>query len=471
MSGRYPIHTGLQHSVIHPGEPHGLPLDETIIPQILKEYNYSTHIVGKWHLGMHKYSFTPVARGFDDFFGYYLGCQNYDTHMRGSGYDLRFNTLDKSGKVVDDVRYDLKGLYSAELYAEYVGDLFGKIKTEGNPFFLYMAFQNVHGPHMVPQRYIDQYTGHIEDKGEKVLAAMVSAMDEAIGNITASLEEAGLAENTIIVFSSDNGGDVNCVREVTSSNFPLRGGKRSIYEGGIRSPSFVWSKGRLRPGKSDAMIHVTDWLPTFWNLASLQGKLKPRNPIKTKDLDGVDQWSAISENSRSNREEILLNIDPAPISCGHQVPNAGIRWKQWKLILGSGGPPDGWYPAPSLTNTSLASHEGSCTKPPHKSYVELYDIVEDPEERRNVSHKYPHIVRHLTRKIEKYNSTAVPPGNMKSDPASNPKHFNYTWMPWMKDDEEVAEGMKADLWDVFCGEYTGECSMGSGKSVNVLEFV
>lgn len=475
MSGRYPIHTGLQHSVIHPGEPHGLPLDETIIPQVLKEYNYSNYIVGKWHLGMHKYSFTPARRGFDDFFGYYLGCQNYNTHMRGAGFDLRHDYWNKKGKFVSDVRYDMKGRYSAEMYAEYVGDLFAKIKTQENPFFLYMAFQNVHGPHMVPQRYIDQYTSHIKDKGEKVLAAMVSAMDEAIGNMTDSLEAAGLAENTIIVFSSDNGGDVNCVKEVTSSNFPFRGGKRAIYEGGIRSPSFVWSKGRLRPGKSDALIHVTDWLPTFWNLASLQGKLKPNNPIKTKALDGVDQWASISENKHSARKEILLNIDPAPINCGHQVPNAGIRWKQWKLILGSGGPPNGWYPAPSVVEAAP-----SCSGGHKDSWVELYNIEEDPEERRNVSHHYPTIVKHLTNRIRKYNATAVQPGNMEHDPASNPKYFNNTWTPWMKD-EEVETGRRLDLWEVSCGRshVTGdqvtyrECSgdIPSGNTGNILEFI
>ena len=88
----------MQHYVIVPGEPWGLPLDETTLPQILKQYNYSTHAVGKWHLGFHKWAFTPINRGFDDFFGYYQGKEDYLTHIRDGGLDLRTNTFDKNGK-------------------------------------------------------------------------------------------------------------------------------------------------------------------------------------------------------------------------------------------------------------------------------------------------------------------------------------------------------------------------------------
>ncbi|KAL5256753.1 hypothetical protein ACHWQZ_G011872 [Mnemiopsis leidyi] len=434
MSGRYPIHTGLQHDVIYPGEPWGLPLDETIIPQILKEYNYSTHAVGKWHLGMHKWAYTSLYRGFDDFFGYYLGGQNYDTHRRDKGLDLRSDYFDRNGKFVDELRWDLDGRYSAELYSEHTVSLINSLKSRKEPFFIYLAYQSVHGPHMVPQRYIDQYSSHITNYDQKVFAAMVSSMDEGIGNITKALDESGLADNTIIVFSSDNGGHVNCLKEagVTSSNYPYRGGKRALYEGGVMSPSFVWASNRLSSSRSDALIHVTDWLPTFWSLASLRGKLIPNNPIKTKPLDGLDQWLAISENIPSNRTEFLINIDPLPIKCGHQVSHAGIRWKEWKLIIGQGGPPSGWYPAPGVED--LVNYCG-----PHDSYIELYNIIDDPSETRNVSDKFPDIVQMLTDKIKAYNTTAVPMGNKKRDPASNPRNFNFTWMPWMDMADKVPD--------------------------------
>ena len=427
MSGRYPIHTGLQHDVIFPGEPWGLPLDETILPEVLKQYNYSTHAVGKWHLGMHKWAYTPLYRGFDDFFGYYLGGEDYFTHKKDGGLDFRNNRFDKNGKVVDELRWDLSGQYSTELYTKHTVDLISKLKTQETPFFIYLAYRSVHGPHQVPKKYINKYSTHIRDEKQKIFAAMVSAMDEGIGNVTRALAAAGLSDNTIVVFSSDNGGNVNCVPHVTSSNYPYRGGKRALYEGGIRTPAFVWAPKRLTPGKSHAMVHVTDWLPTFWSLASLQGRLKPNNPIKTKPLDGLDQWLAISENLPSNRTEFVINIDPKPVKCGHQVPHGGIRWKQWKLIVGAGGPPFGWYPAP-LYNPYKPRANCNTTQ---YYYVELYNIEEDPSETRNVSHKHPDIVSFLYEKLNAYNATAVPLGNKPYDPASNPKYFNNTWMPWM----------------------------------------
>ena len=442
MSGRYPIHTGMQHGIIHPGEPWGLPTDETTIPQILKEYNYSTHAVGKWHLGMHKWSYTPLYRGFDDFFGYYLGSQDYNTHMRGDGYDLRSDYWNKYGQFVDDVRYDLKGLYNTELFTQRMLDLVSEKKSQENPFFIYMAYQNVHTPHMVPQRYIDKYSTHVKDVPMKTFAAMVSAMDEGIGNITAALEAAGLSENTIIVFSSDNGAHVGeCVKHITGSNYPYRGGKRSIYEGGVRVPTFVWARGRLASATSNALVHVTDWLPTFWGLASMHGKLKPNNAITTKPLDGVNQWHVLTQVKESARTELLLNIDPFPLGCGHPLPNWGVRWKEWKLILGSGGPPDGWYPGPSLTRK-----EQTTCHIPVDGYVELYNIELDPYEHKNVSHHFPHIVQMLTRKLLGYNVTAVPPGNMNHDPNSNPKRHNNTWMPWME--AEIKEDRRKNLWEL-----------------------
>jgi hypothetical protein len=170
--------------------------------------------------------------------------------------------------------------------------------------------------------------------------------------------------------------------------------------------------------------------------------LKPSNPIKTKSLDGFDQWQAISKNQPSNRTEFIINIDPKPIKCGHQVPHAGLRWKEWKLIIGEGGPPSGWYPAPGLS-----APDKECG--PHDSYIELYNIIEDPAETRNVSDKFPDIVEMLTKKIKAYNSTAVPLGNKPRDPASNPRNFNFTWMPWLDTLEEVSNEpytLKKELW-------------------------
>lgn len=461
MSGRYPIHTGLQHGVIYPGEPWGLPLDETLIPKVLKQYNYSTHARGKWHLGMHTWDYTPVYRGFDDFFGYYLGAQDYLTHYRGDGLDLRSDYWDADGNMVDELRHDLDDRYSTELYSESVIELFDKVKSQENPFFLYMAFQNVHAPHMVPQKYIDKYSTGFINKKERVFAAMVGAMDEAIGNITQALERTGLADNTLIIFSSDNGGNVNCCGQVTSSNYPYRGGKRAMYEGGIRSPSFIWGPGLMPGTVSTAMIHVTDWLPTLQHVASLEGALAPAEPIVTKALDGVNQWSAISQLAPSAREEFIINIDKKAVGCGHRIPMLAIRYQDYKLIIGeegcAGGPPCGWYPAPGLHHYDQYNMQHGVNNvlpgfiKPNSSF-ELYNIILDPSETHNLYNrpKYQGLFRVMLAKIQQYDKGAVPPGNKNKDPRSNPSNFNNTWMPWLKQGEEVEQrgeyGITRDEW-------------------------
>ena len=428
LTGRYPIHTGTQHHVVKPGQPWGLPLEETTLPQILKEYNYSTHAVGKWHLGFHKWAYTPVYRGFDAFLGMYQGSQDYLTHYdnyRKGGLDLRSDTFDEDGRFVEELRWDLHGQYSAEFYSQHTIDLIWKHKTQETPFFIYLAYQNVHNPHQVPQQYIDKYSSHFNTRDQQVFGGMVSAMDEGIGNITAALRDSGLGDNTIVVFTSDNGGNSNCLRmNTTSSNFPYRGGKKTLYEGGIRTPTIVWAPNRVLSGETNAMVHITDWLPTLWSQASLQGQLKPNNPIKTKPLDGIDQWQVISGQHPPKRQEFIINIDPSGFPCGHEVAQSAVRWRDWKLIIGGGGPPFGWYPNPDRREYLLFDYT---------DFIELYNIRQDPSERRNVHQRYPEIVKLLRSKLSGYNRTAVPPRTKPYDPASDPKYFNNTWMPWREE--------------------------------------
>ena len=429
LTGRYPIHLGLQSGPIKSEMPWGLPLDETTLPQVLQQYNYSTHAVGKWHLGFHKRRFTPIYRGFDDFFGMYQGKNDYFTHgFEGRGFDLRTNKFDENGNIIDDLRWDLVGQYNTYLYSQHTIDIISKMKAQDNPFFIYLAYQSVHAPYSVPQSYVDKYASHFGGKTQQQFAGMVSAMDEGIGNITRVLKESGQDKNTIVVFTSDNGGRVNCImgEETFSSNYPYRGGKKSLYEGGIRTPTFVWSPGRIMPGKSDAMFHITDWFPTLWNQASQQGKLTPNNLINPHKLDGFNQWLVILQRASSNRTEFVVNIDEVPTFCGHQVPIGAVRWMNWKLILGGGGPPFGWYP------DSQPREMGYYCNHDYTNHIELYDIIKDPSEKRNVQHLYPDIVDFLTMKLRAYNSTAIPALRLQSfDPSdSDPRKFNNTWMPW-----------------------------------------
>ncbi|XP_062502311.1 arylsulfatase B-like isoform X2 [Corticium candelabrum] len=207
LSGRYQIHTGLQHGIIWPAQPNGIPLNDTLLPQKLKELGYATHAVGKWHVGFFKKDYTPTQRGFDSFFGYLTGSEDYYTHTRRNGFpgwpecknwegvDLHHNE-----KVVRTEN----GTYSTHLFTQKVIDIINQHNTD-HPLFVYLPFQAVHEPLQVPESYLMPYM-HIEDHNRRIYAGMVSAMDEGVGNITKALRTKGIMNNTVIIFSTDNGG-------------------------------------------------------------------------------------------------------------------------------------------------------------------------------------------------------------------------------------------------------------------------
>ena len=204
MSGRYPIHTGLQHGVIRPTSPYGLPLDLTIIPGDLKRAGYETHAIGKWHLGFFEPRYVPTARGFDTYFGYYLGAEDYYKHDRADngdqGYDLRNYTT----PVMDNGNYStyLYGNETIRLLTEYDNS------DQENPFFIYLPFQAVHEPLQAPQYIIDSFNDTIPNKNRAKKAAMVIVVDAVIGEIVDFLKNKSktkLWDNLMLIFSTDNG--------------------------------------------------------------------------------------------------------------------------------------------------------------------------------------------------------------------------------------------------------------------------
>ncbi|CAH1255627.1 ARSB [Branchiostoma lanceolatum] len=395
MTGRYQIHFGLQHSLIWPPQPSGLPLDEVTLPQRLREGGYSTHIVGKWHLGFYKKEYTPTRRGFDTFYGYLTGAEDYWTHWQvgglpgqpqtWSGLDLR----DQDRPVTDQ-----NGTYSTHLFASKAIEIIAQ-QDKSKPMFLFLSFQAVHTPLQAPEEDISRYS-HITDNDRRVYAAMTTAMDEAVGKVAGALKHHGLWDNSVLIFST-----------VGFVNSPL-----------------IQSKGRT----SDALIHISDWFPTLVGLAggSTNG---------TKPLDGHDVWEAISEGRPSPRREILLNIDPMfstvtspqPHRWGDRVFNtsvhAAIRSGDWKLLTGHPGNTS-WVPPPSSKKPWEEPTD------PEGKHLWLFNIREDPEERTELSEKHPRVVQELLEKLAAYNRTAVPVFYPFFDPQANPALHNDVWGPW-----------------------------------------
>jgi arylsulfatase A-like enzyme len=293
------VRYGLQTAVIPTPSKYGLPTDERLLPQVLKEAGYQTIMVGKWHLGHSDRKYWPRQRGFDYHYGSMVGEIDYFTHTSANVKDWFRNNqpLKETGYVTK-----LRGTDAvAQINAH----------NPATPLFLYLAFTAPHAPYQAPQEYLDKYKS-IEDPTRRAYAAMITAMDDEIGNVVAALDKKKMRDNTLIVFMSDNGGnrlamlsgdaDVSKLK-LPADNGPYRGGKGILYEGGTRVAALANWPGRIRPGEVKGLMHVVDMFPT---LAGLAGA----NASKGKPLDGVDVWTTISDGKPSPRQEVVYNIEP-----------------------------------------------------------------------------------------------------------------------------------------------------------------
>ncbi|XP_059147351.1 arylsulfatase B-like [Physella acuta] len=449
MTGRYQIHTGLQHNIIWPSQPYGMPLQFPTVANFLKDQGYSTHAVGKWHLGFYKKEYTPLNRGFDTFYGYWEGGEDYYTYYNCDTYHNR--TIDKylgitqshshkeilSGKHGDEVKwcgYDLRdmdkpvttmnGTYSTHLYTEKAKDIINQAKVSEKPFFLYLAYQAVHSPMEVPPEYVKPYS-FIKDAYRRTYAGMTSCMDEGVGNVTQALKDAGLWDNTILIFSTDNGGEILA----GGNNWPLRGYKHTLWEGGVRGIGFVTGPLVKQPGKvNEGLMHVSDWFPTIADMVGAQIN-------SSLQLDGKSQWPMINFGKESPRGEILHNIDILEPLVGKKLyedtfdtrVRAAIRIGNYKLLTGNPG--DGkWYPPPHLEKHNV--QHSNVTAASDKN-VWLFNVSEDPSEVIDLSNILVGQVRSMLERLQYYNSTAVPPQYPDSDPNCDPKLHGGFWGQWL----------------------------------------
>jgi arylsulfatase A-like enzyme len=357
MTGRYPMRYGLQVGVVRPWAQYGLPLEERTLAQALKGAGYRTAIVGKWHLGHFQRAYLPTQRGFDHQYGHYNGALDYFTHIRDGGFDWH-----RDDKVCRDEGYTtvLDGNEAVRLIAGH---------DKAKPFFLYVPFNAPHTPLQALPEHLKEYE-HVKDKKRRAYSAMVHCVDEQIGRIVAALEKQGMLENTIIIFSSDNGGPIDS----GATNGRLRAGKGTLYEGGVRAAAFATWPGKIPPGSTiNEPLHMVDWYPTLIKIAG--GSLEQKLP-----LDGKDMLSVLTEGKRSPHEDILFNITP------HQ---GALRMGDWKLV-----------------RNGLSSDEGKNAK---GKTVELFNLADDPSEKTNLAEKNPERVRELQARLDAYARQAVAP--------------------------------------------------------------
>ena len=315
----------------------GLPLSETTLADRLRAAGYRTAVFGKWHLGAGE-KFHPMSRGFDEFFGF-LGGQHSYMDTAAQGVD----------PILDGRKPATAMTYLTDALATRAVDFIKREKAR--PFLLYLAFNAVHTPMHATDKYLARFK-NIADPQRRTYAAMLSAMDDAIGRTIATIRDEGLEENTLVIFFSDNGGPTMPGTTINgSNNGPLRGSKRQTWEGGIRVPFIIRWKGHVPEGKTDARpIIQLDVLPT----ALAAGV--PRKPITR----GRRQPAAVY-----HRQESGIRTRRFIWRLGGMM---AIRKGDWKLVKTQEGP---LPPDPSVLSDLSAA--------------QLYNLAADIGETRNLA--------------------------------------------------------------------------------------
>jgi len=390
LTGRAPVRGGLGYGVVRPWDYFGLPRSERLLSEVFASAGYQTALVGKWHLGHSHRLYTPTERGFEHFYGHLLGAIDYWSHSRFGGLDWQRN-----GKTLHEQGYStaLIGREAARVIRE---------RDPLRPLFLYVPFNAPHSPMQAPPalvaRYADlpnrehldahaafiesvalrlgvpleQAAGILDPPGTRpraVFAAMVHALDTAVGEILEALDAADMADDTLVFFASDNGGHI----ALGASNLPLRGEKSTVFEGGIRVPAALrWPSGLPGGRQVKQTLSAMDVFPTLVAAAGIasEGGLP---------LDGANRWEQILGAPPIPAAETFFAVD------GVQGVQQALRRERWKLVRNLGFSRN---QAPQLL---------------------LFDVESDPNESTDRAEEHPEVVAALLARLEHW-AGLNPPG-------------------------------------------------------------
>ena len=386
LTGRYPHRTGSIDTYDHLGSER-LALRERTIADALKQAGYATGLVGKWHNGSIGAEYHPTRRGFDEFFGFRGGWQYY--------FEPR---LERDGQ-----RFRPTGRYLTDMLTDEAIDFVTRHKKE--PFFLHLAYNCPHFPLEAPAEDIAPFaqSGRFTPAVSK-LYGMIRNMDRNIGRLLESLRALGLEDNTIVVFTSDNGPDFGGQGEHALARFNcnFHGHKGNTYEGGIRLPLLIrYPDGLPARSRCDAMIHLSDWFPTLLSLA---------NVALPEDHLPLDGWDVLP----------VLRGQPGKVNTtrfwqwNRYYPyigsNAAMRDGDWKIVRPRVGQTyrdaiDG--PLDQRHRLEPESFSTIVPAPPRSEFsydpplpAELYNLREDPGELRNLAAAQPERVARMLGQLE-----------------------------------------------------------------------
>lgn len=388
LTGRYPIRFGLARSVISPYRNFGLPIEERTLADALGEAGYKYRgIFGKWHLGHHQAKWHPLARGFTHFEGHYNGAIDYFDLTRDGQRDwhVGYEPSNQQG-------------YATDLIVEAACGFIRQAAGDDAPYFCYVPFNAPHSPFQAKPEDIARYATSGSVEREVILKGMIWSMDQGIGQILQTIEESGEADNTQVWFLSDNGG----VREFKTNNRPLRGGKLTTFEGGIRVPACVRWPAQWQGGRKLAdRLGYIDIMPTILASAGVE---PAAGQVASRELDGVNLCDLLA-----GTEEHLPPRDWYSYhgQSGLDSETIAIHTALWKLIVMG---PD------IRSGTITAEHQ-----------VRLYQFPDDLLERDNLATEHPQVVAELFEKLVTHRS--LQPDNGVPPYSSDAKGFT-PWKDW-----------------------------------------
>ncbi|TNJ42409.1 sulfatase-like hydrolase/transferase [Tamlana fucoidanivorans] len=369
MTGLYAHKIGAQFNLPPNSETiaQGISTKETFISKVLDESDYYTGLIGKWHLGATP-EFHPNERGFDDFYGFLGGGHKYFPEAYREAYAKQ----EKQGnKVIWDYLSPLEHNGKKLHETEYLTDAFSReavrFVTEASkkeePFFLYLSYNAPHTPLEAKEEDLQRFS-HIKDEKRRTYAAMVYAVDRGIERITKALQETNQLDNTLIVFFSDNGGKTTA----GATNFPLKEGKGSVYEGGHRVPMFFHWPNVVPSGKKyNHLVSALDFYPTFTRLA---GAKVPEG----KQLDGKNIWEDFLAGKNAHADDNIYIMRHR-----NGFSDVSVRRNEWKAVKA------------------------------YNQKWKLFNIENDISENKDVSAKHPDVVKELVGEGEVWSRFHVQP--------------------------------------------------------------
>ena len=361
LTGRYPNRAGVPRILAGKRGTPGLPSEEVTLASALKPHGYRTALFGKWHLGVAE-EMRPNRHGFDEFFGFLAGCVDYYSHIFYWQQARGVNPLHDLWHNEREVWHN--GRYFTELVTEKAVDCIER--GSDDPFFLFASYNAPHYPMHAPRAYLDRFPDLPRDR--RIMAAMISAVDDGVGSIVKALKDAGEYENTLIFFSSDNGpsretrnwldGNEDLYYGGTAGIF--RGHKGSLYEGGIREPAIMTFPGTIPSNQTiDTPCAMFDVFPTVFEAAGL--------PLPDHQIDGQSVLGLVTGKETPPHEQIFWEYGPKQLA---------VREGNWKLVLN--GREDG-----------IEAVDGA----------HLSDLSRDPSEEVNLADQEAERVDRLTRDV------------------------------------------------------------------------